>query len=174
VENYPYMKTQILIFFLVFSCLNLLSQEKFDSIQKTKTDFPISLSKNIVSLDASFLYVGMFGGYGASFNFERLIFGNKTSDNFYIKAGLGYYLIGGSDTELIGFDLPLSLVFLSGKNHNHFEADIGFRTIFVNKNEKHSLLIANIGYRYQHPGNGILFKALAGVDGLTLGFGYAF
>ncbi len=59
---------------------------------------------------------------------------------------------------------------------NHFEVNLGVRTIF-NENLYYGCFfypIANLGYRYQPTTRGFLFRALAGTDGITLGVGLAF
>ncbi len=167
------MKTKILIFISIISCFDAFSQQLPDSISKTKTDFPIALSKYTGGLDISCVLFGI----GSSANFEGLLFRNQTgTKTFYARMGVGYYMIGdvgGGLTE--GIQIPISLVYLSGKKNHHFEADLGIRTIFPKEN--YHLLgypILNIGYRYQRPGHGVLFKTLVGTDGLTLGVGYAF
>ena len=167
------MKTKILLFFFIIKCIDAFSQQLPDSISKTKTDFPITLSKNTLGLDISCVVFTV----GTSVNFEGLLFRNQTeTKSFYVRFGIGYYMIGdvgGGLTE--GIQIPISLVYLSGKKNHHFETDLGIRTIFPK--DDYNVLgypILNIGYRYQRPGNGVLFKTLIGTDGITLGVGYGF
>ena len=170
------MKTRLLILLLVFSSVGLFSQQQPDSIQKTKTNLPITLSKNSVGVDGSILFVFAAGTLGTSINYERLISKNDSFTKFYyLKTGIGYYFIGGGgDSGNFGVQVPVSLMYLSGKKNNFFEADLGCRAIIYEKSEITAYPIINVGYRYQRRGNRVYFKALVGTDGLTLGVGYAF
>ena len=70
----------------------------------------------------------------------------------------------------------MSVSILKGKGKNHFEVNLGVRTIFAKQLDYSCFFypIANLGYRYQKPSGGFLFRALAGTDGITLGVGLAF
>lgn len=167
------MKTQILVFFFVFSCSTLFSQQKSDSIQKTKTDFPITLSSNTLGVDASALIFYGGASFGTSLNYECLISRKKSPYSYYLRTGVGYFGFGAGDQGILGLQIPVSIVYLSGKRNSHFEADLGCRVVSDFKSV-FPYPIVNLGYRYQQPNEGLFFKALAGTDGLTLGVGYAF
>ena len=68
-----------------------------------------------------------------------------------------------------------ALTILVGESNNHFELNGG---VFVGQGttyDKSFLLpFGNIGYRYQKPEGGFIFKAKLGVLGLGFGLGYAF
>ena len=168
------MKTQLLIFLLVCSSVGLFSQQQPDSIQKTKTDFPITLSKNAVSFDASLLFLYVYGSIGGSFNYDHILIKNKENSQFLgVGTGIGYYLTGGENDGIHGVQIPLKLIYLIGGKSSYFETNLGARLIFFDK-KIYEYPIINIGYRYQRPKEGLFFKALLGTDGFTLGLGYAF
>ena len=169
------MKTRLLVLLFAFCCLSLYSQQiQTYSVPKSETQPPITLSKNSVGIDISSLYLI----YASSVNYERLLSRNEAcSQSFYVRVGVGYFImgeVGGSSSD--GIQIPTSIVYLGGKKSSHFEVDFGFRTIFDWNEATHETgyLIINVGYRYQRPGKGLFFKALAGTDGLTLGAGFAF
>ncbi|MEM6805499.1 MAG: hypothetical protein AAF696_29150, partial [Bacteroidota bacterium] len=76
-----------------------------------------------------------------------------------------------------GFGGLLGGSLLTGKANHHFEADLG---AIVGKNDGSGgndvfvQGIAEIGYRFQRPRPGFLFKAKAGVTGIGIALGYAF
>jgi hypothetical protein len=82
---------------------------------------------------------------------------------------------------------------ISGSMNNHFEADLGIAFLFketvtvdalgydpdeeaipVPSKIKGSIFIFNLGYRYQKPDGGILFRTYIGLQGIGIGLGYAF
>ena len=172
------MKTKLLIIVLCLSFSITYGQNSDNVINKTQKQ---EFSKNSVGLDGGLLYLGFGGSINSSVNYERHIFSLK-STSYYLRMGVGYYLIGASDTGYAGVQVPLSLNLITGKGNNHFELNLGGRAIFDIKNdeidysdEKVRLFpIVNIGYRYQNPKGGFIFKSLIGIDGITLGIGYAF
>ena len=64
---------------------------------------------------------------------------------------------------------------LTGKKNNHFELNAGgFLGFEDTYNEAFIFPIFNVGYRYQKPEGGFIFRANAGIISLGLSFGYAF
>lgn len=172
------MKTKLLIIILCFSFSIAFSQNSDSVINSTQKQ---EVSKNIIGLDGGLLYLGFGGSINSSVNYERHIFSLKSTYS-YLRIGVGYYLIGASDIGYAGVQVPLSLNLITGKSNNHFELNLGGRAIFDIKNDEIDYSddpvmfspIFNLGYRYQNPKGGFIFKSLIGLDGVTLGIGYAF
>ena len=133
-------------------------------------------TKNTIGIDGGFLYSGFLGGVSSSINYERFI------NRFMIlRTGIGYYLLAGSDSGINCKQIPLTINLITGRRNSYFEVDLGGRILFDIKDYKNNptfenriFPIVNIGYRYQKPKGGLFFKSLIGIDGLTLGLGYAF
>lgn len=173
------MKTKLLIIVLCLSFSITYGQNSDNVINKTQKQ---EFSKNSVGLDGGLLYALFFDGYGSSINYERLIY-NRNNSITHLRTGVGYYVLGWQDGGYGGIQIPLTVNIISNKfSNNHFEIDLGGRAVFDIKNdgidysdEKVRLFpIVNIGYRYQNPKGGFIFKSLIGIDGITLGIGYAF
>ena len=141
----------------------------------TKIDLP---KKNIYGE----LHVGLFTQ--AVMNYEKQIYsGEKIS--LYGRLGGGY----GGWVDWFNSDFGWgglgAITMLTGKKNNHFELNAGgflgiekvkgvgsyqgevFYYPFV-------FPIFNVGYRYQKPEGGFIFRANAGIISLGLSFGYAF
>lgn len=93
-----------------------------------------------------------------------------------------YGRLGLGAAGTIGFGGPGGLAainMLTGKSHNHFEMNGG---VFIASSDNHDTGIRQVtifplidlGYRYQKPEGGLIFKAKAGFLGVGLGIGYAF
>lgn len=103
-----------------------------------------------------FLELGGNGGL-FSINYERAL-----NTNLNGRVGFGNWtssFLGGKETKIT--TIPVMLNHLVGKRKSFFEIGGGF--LFGNKNENNisSLifdLTAFLGYRYQAPGDGILFR----------------
>ncbi|MFZ9029409.1 MAG: hypothetical protein ACO2Z9_10370 [Crocinitomicaceae bacterium] len=114
---------------------------------------------------------GAVPGLEATVNVEmRLYSGNKVT--WYGRAGGGF---GGVLIATGGPGGLAAITMLTGKNNNHFELNGG---IFIGHDEYYNdtfyLPILDLGYRYQKPAGGFLFKAKIGILGLGFGLGYAF
>ena len=97
----------------------------------------------------------------------RLYSGNKVT--WYGKVGGGF---GGIVLGPIGPIGLAAITMLTGKTNNHFELNGG---VFIGKdNGMFYLPILDLGYRYQKPDGGFLFKAKVGFFSIGLGLGYAF
>lgn len=72
-----------------------------------------------------------------------------------------------------GFGGLLGGTMLTGKRNSHFETNVG---LFVGSEvgDVFAAPLIEIGYRYQKPTGGFLFKAKLGNLGLGFGIGYAF
>ena len=116
-----------------------------------------------------------FPGAQASINLEkRIVSGDKVT--LYGRVGGG--TSGIMMTETGGPGILGALAMLTGKKNNHFEisggAFIGKNTSEYNEEDMYYLPIINLGYRYQKPEGGYIFKARAGFLGVGIGLGYAF
>ena len=131
----------------------------------TKIDLP---KKNIYGE----LHVGLFSQ--GVINYERQIFSGKTV-SWYGRLGGGY----GGWLEPFSADYGWgglgAITMLTGKKNNHFELNAGgFLGFEDTYNEAFIFPIFNVGYRYQKPEGGFIFRANAGIISLGLSFGYAF
>lgn len=67
---------------------------------------------------------------------------------------------------------------LTGNKYSHFEASIGIFTLYNITSYVNPGLyvhpVVNVGYRYQKPEGGFLFKSYLGNVGIGLGLGKAF
>ena len=137
----------------------------------TKIDLP----KNNVYAEA---HVGIFTQ--GLMNYERLIYSGQKV-NWYGRLGGGWGLnaidgLWGSDFGVGGLG---AITMLIGKNNKHFELNAGAfigNDQILRKGYGDIFLfpIFNIGYRYQKPDGGFIFRANAGIISLGLSFGYAF
>jgi hypothetical protein len=84
--------------------------------------------------------------------------------------GLGGIIMGSGGPGILG-----AITMLTGKGNNHFE--VGGGAFFgIDDYYKDPFVLAHLdlGYRYQKPSGGLIFKAKAGILGLGVGLGYAF
>jgi len=125
-----------------------------------------NLSKTNIYVDAGGHFAGQF-----SLNLETQIYsGNNTT--WYLRGGVGGAGIIMANGGLGGLG---ALTLLTSKTAKHFELNIG--TFVGHDNEQNKEFIyplLDLGYRYQKPEGGFLFKAKLGVLGLGIGLGYAF
>lgn len=125
------------------------------------------------SLSKMNFYLDVGGGYFtglASLNFEAKFHSGKNL-TWYGRIGFGG---GGSGDNGTGGLAAITM--LTGKRSNHFEINGG---VFIANysdvpSEYFALPILDLGYRYQKPSGGIIFRAKAGILGIGLGIGYAF
>ena len=136
----------------------------------------IDLPKNNVYGE---LHVGLFTQ--GVMNYERQIYsGEKISLYGRLGGGYGGIFDWGGYGGLGGLG---AITMLTGKKNNHFELNAGcflgraksslavFNEIFY---FPFAMPIFNVGYRYQKPDGGFIFRANAGIISLGLSFGYAF
>lgn len=115
--------------------------------------------------------IGAVPGVEALINLEVLMnSGEKLT--WYGRAGLGYggILLGTGGPGILG-----AMTMLTGKKNNHFEVSGGAFIGYDNYYEDAFVLPSlDLGYRFQKPGGGFIFKAKAGILGAGIGLGYAF
>jgi len=145
---------------IVFLCC-----QSFIQAQSTEQ---IELSENNLYLDAT---IGSL--LQASINYERQIHsGEKVSWYGRIGVGYGARLFGVTGPGGLG-----AITMLAGKKNGHFElnaggfigqdADTYTGSAFINP-------IFNVGYRYQKPEGGFIFRAYAGIIVVGISLGHAF
>lgn len=157
ISNKP-SQVLIKIGFVVLWCLC------FQSIAWAQLNEQNGLSKNGVYLD-----VGMGVGMQASFNYERNIHsGEKVHWYGRLGAGFAGVVFGEGGPGGLG-----AITMLTGKKNGHFELNAG---AFIGKNSGDSFIypLLDVGYRYQKPEGGFIFRAKVGILGLGIGLGYAF
>ena len=135
----------------------------------TKIDLP---KKNIYGE----AHIGLFSE--ASLNYERSIYsGEKISWYGRLGGGWGGKVEWGGDFGWGGLG---AITMLTGKKNNHFELNAGgflgldCPCVIGKDGEAFIFPIFNVGYRYQKPEGGFIFRANAGIISLGLSFGYAF
>jgi hypothetical protein len=130
-----------------------------------------SLEKNKMSKNSIYFDTGIIPGIHAFVNYERSLYqGKKVS--WYGRMGFGF---GGILLANSGFGGLGGVTMLTGKKNSHFELNTG---IFSGKDIDYSNSFAypllDVGYRYQKPDGGFIFKAKLGILGVGIGLGYAF
>jgi hypothetical protein len=132
-----------------FSFIALLSLISFTGIKAQE----VKESKNSIFFE----FLGNGGLY--SINYER-----KLGENLYGRIGFCSFkavdLFGGGESGARITTIPVMLTYLSGQNKSHFEISGGM-LFGKDKNVEPGTiidLIAFIGYRFQAPGEGVLFR----------------
>jgi hypothetical protein len=144
--------------------------------------FPFCLCYNVTmaqSLENSgisklnlFLEIGAGYIFSTSANLEAHIASSKLKKlNWYGRAG-----IGGASVVMnqSGFGGLGALTMFTGKGEHHFEVSGG---IFLGSDSDDGLFalpLLDLGYRFQKPGGGFIFRGKAGILGVGIGLGYAF
>ncbi|MGB0950190.1 MAG: hypothetical protein ACPGU0_08825, partial [Marinirhabdus sp.] len=144
-----------------------------------QTDSIPSMSKNTVYVEGSTLiFINL-----VYVNYERKFFSSPSEKlHLYGRAGFAYINFEGilsPSSDSTGGLLGATL--LTGKKNHHFE---GQAAIFLgNRRKYHSsrteeyfqaIPLLDVGYRYQKPKGGFIFKAKLGISGVGIGLGYAF
>ena len=148
------------ILFIGMLSLLLYNKAEAQSVEKA------TLSK--VNLYAD---IGAHFGAQASVNIESQIHsGNKLT--WYARGGIG---ASGVIMATGGPGGLAAITMLTGKGNRHFEINAG---AFVGKDFEQDQMyvwpLIDLGYRYQKPEGGLIFKAKLGFLGLGVGLGYAF
>jgi hypothetical protein len=85
---------------------------------------------------------------------------------------------GGFGTIFLSLGGPgglAAITMLTGKNNKHFELNGGVFVVIASRDfNMFYFPILDLGYRYQKPEGGFLFKAKVGISGIGIGLGYAF
>jgi len=172
------MKRSILIFgvFFLFA-LNTTAQ----------SEGPPKFGNLTIGIDASNI---IFRGSNSIHTEVRLYSSHKGGVHIYAKAGLqkGYFteILCAADEFTGKFG---GLDFVYGFGNHHFEINTGLS--FISEVEEYEssgnlffdcgpsargnvLALVDLGYRYQKPGDSLIFRAYVGILGIGLGIGYAF
>ncbi len=111
-------------------------------------------------------------------NYERLFSsGEKVSWYGRLGGGWGFNGIGGLFEARYGVGGLGAITMLTGNKNEHFELNLGAFVGYENEfyNGGYFLFpILNIGYRYQKPIGGFIFRINAGFPSLGISLGYAF
>ena len=150
---------------------------------QNETNTNIDLSKNNIYLET---HLGMFSQL--VLNYERQILLNEKV-NWYGRVGGGYgvSLIDGFFDSTDGWGGLGAITMLISKKNKHLEVNAGaFLGVdtYYNHNSRLGAIgeradpfifpILNIGYRYQKPHGGFIFRLNQGAESLGISFGYAF
>jgi hypothetical protein len=125
------------------------------------------LKKNAIYIDAGTI---LFTSQG-SINYERQFYSGEQV-SLYARVGYGAAAVAFGPEGYGGIG---AITLLTGKKENHFEVNGGMfvgeesydQSIFI-------LPLLDLGYRYQKPQGGFIFRAKAGALGIGIGLGYAF
>jgi len=130
-------------------------------------------NKNNIYAEA---HLGLF--YQVVMNYETRIYSGERI-SWYSRLGGG---IGGIFGEIIewkkntgGWGGLGAITMLTGKKNHHIELNVG---AFIGDEGRYDARfifpIFNIGYRYQKPNGGFIFRLNQGAESLGISFGYAF
>jgi len=115
--------------------------------------------------------IGAIPGLESLANMELRIHSGEML-TWYGRAGFGF---GGILLTTTGPGMLGAITMLTGKGNNHFEINGGAFFGYDNYYEDSFVLPhLDLGYRFQKPNGGFIFKAKAGILGLGIGLGYAF
>jgi hypothetical protein len=148
------MKKLLLAILLVTVCFSADAQSSEEN----------EMRKNSIYFDTGFI-----PGFHAFINYERSFYQGKKFF-WYGRMGTGYggFLFAGG-----GFGALGAVTMLTGNKNSHFELNTG---LFSGKEDGDAITlpIIDVGYRYQKPEGGFVFKAKVGILGVGFGVGYAF
>lgn len=122
-----------------------------------------------ICIDVGTFFIANF----ASVNFEYNLVKKNENTKFMLRAGLSKGLIAKLFTDGSYNGVQLGFTYFNGKGSNFFEIG-GGAVFFKNKNDSFTYPVFEVGYRYQDPIIGIIFKAKMGTMGLGIGFGLPF
>lgn len=131
-----------------------------------------SASKNVIYVEVgTYLLIS-----GASINYDFHLKSLKEGKiNLYGRGGLGGTAVFYGPAGLGGLG---GVTMLTGKKNHHFEASLG---AFVGNDNGQGygdglfvLPLLDLGYRFQKPQKGFVFRAKAGILGVGIGLGYSF
>ena len=156
------------LFAFIFT--SLLFSSNFSQLHAQSEEFSNSVAYAEVGV------VGLFGFLaGLNLSYEHRLYSNADNDlHIYGRGGLaasGVLFGSGGIGGLFGGSL------LTGSGNHHFEADLG---VIVGKNDGSgsndvfAQAVGELGYRFQKPGGGFLFKIKAGITGIGGALGFAF
>jgi hypothetical protein len=130
-----------------------------------------SSEKNILSKNSIYFDAGLIPGIHAFVNYERSIYqGERVS--WFGRAGFG---LAGMIWNYAGFGGLGAVTMLTGKKNSHFELNAGiFSGKDIDNSNSFTYPLLDVGYRYQKPDGGFVFKAKLGILGVGFGLGYAF
>ena len=95
-------------------------------------------------------------------------FGNAKFCGQFSICKLAHFFDDGVNAWVV----PVALTFLSGKGKHHFEGNLGALLGSI-PNEPLPILI-DLGYRFQRPGSGNIFRAKVGTTGFGISLGHTF
>ena len=131
----------------------------------------IEWSKNNIYFEGA---AGLVSAYSA-ISYERKLLSSRSKKiHLLAKGGIGKF---GVQVGPDGWGGLGGLTLLTGKGDQHFELSGGFVLGYDNDPEEKSqfaLPMLDLGYRYQKPNGGFVFRVKVGILGVGVGVGYAF
>ena len=152
------MKNLLLVCLTMFSYNNLVSAQINEDSGMSKLNLYLELGVGPVS--------------SVSVNLEAHLTSSTSGKiHWYGRAGIGGSAIFFGSQGLGGLG---ALTMLTGNDKHHLEVSGG--VFFGNDNYDggFALPLLDLGYRFQKPGKGFVFRAKAGILGVGIGLGHAF
>ncbi|MDX2414156.1 MAG: hypothetical protein QNK33_03090 [Bacteroidales bacterium] len=137
---------------------------------RTKSTQTFSSAKSVIGGTSGFLAIYIYGSMSYDYEISKLSFRNW--QKLYLSVAGGFYNTWGDE----GTHFSVRAIGLTGQKKGHIEAGGGF-AVMMNKNEGSTSIIpaVHIGYRFQKPSGGIVFRAGFGIpEAIYLGLGYNF
>ncbi len=158
------MKNLFVLLLTILLWSNLISAQTNETVKKSKFNVHVEAATVLIA-------------HPVSINFEVKFPSIKPKKiHWYGKFGYLYTAPCSfcTDDEYISGAL-LGVTMLTGRGNHHFEVngDIFLGTIKENEDPRLGPLV-NIGYRFQKPEGGIIFRTKIGLTGAGIGLGYAF
>ncbi|MFT7035929.1 MAG: hypothetical protein ACJA2S_004454 [Cyclobacteriaceae bacterium] len=161
------MKILLLATLFILANNFLFSQEIIDKVADSNST---SLNNHELDGNSNLYLEGSF--ILQSINFETKLYRSE-SNSFQINGrfGLGYYYLDFFGVSQSAGGLA-GLTFLLGEKNNHFETSLG--GFIGSANGLFAWPIASLGYKYQKPEGGFIFRSNVGTLGFGIGLGCAF
>lgn len=159
-----YYESSLLICLLLMIGIQISSAQVADEI---------STAKHVVHADAG---TNIFLS-SATLNAEVKFGSSKYNKiNWYARGGIGGAAVFYGNT---GFGALAGVTMLTGRGNHHFEASGGGFLGLNNVSGQSglgffALPLLDVGYRFQKPQKGFVFRAKVGILGIGIGLGYSF
>ncbi|MEP1152118.1 MAG: hypothetical protein ABJH08_10365 [Balneola sp.] len=152
-KTFLYVSKTVIIAVICLFCQNSAYSQSISEVELSNNSIYFDMGAGLVSQ--------------VSINYERKFYsGEKIS--WFGRLGIGEAGTIEGNSKSGGGALG-AVTMLTGKSNNHFELNAGIFAI-----EDGGFLLLDIGYRFQKPTKGLVFKAHLGTLGAGVGLGFAF
>ncbi len=170
------LKTHLLRDDAFFYSYNSINRKNIKAIPgtiyfRTLSAQSLSSAKSVIGGTIGFFVIYSYSAISYDYEISKLSF--RTWQKLYLSVA------GGSFSTLLedeGTHFSVRAIVLTGEKKNHMEAGGGL-VVMIKKDERSTTIIpaVHIGYRFQKPSGGIVFRAGFGIpDAIYLGLGYNF